>query len=379
MKKQSYLLALGTLLSGAALAQSAAPAMKAFSVAGTVRSAQPGSMVYLETGMEPARRVDSTRLGADNRFALQSQIPDGGGLMILNIGGAQRIGLLLEGGETLNVVADGYRTDPKTGQPGKAQVTGSKNMEYYQKLIGMKTEMDGRAKAWQQRYEEATKKKDQKAIQQIEKEYDTAEREFVGKVKTMLPDMGTSLVALFATNFLSVDNDFATMDSLARRFERENPNSPQAKSFIGTMARIRGLAVGGTAPDIALNDTTGNVVPLSSLRGKVVLIDFWASWCGPCRMENPNVVRVYNKFKDKGFAIYGVSLDQNRDSWLKAIRNDKLTWTQVSDLRYWNSVAAQQYGVSAIPATFLLDKDGKIIAKNLRGEALERKLEEVLK
>jgi thiol-disulfide isomerase/thioredoxin len=111
--------------------------------------------------------------------------------------------------------------------------------------------------------------------------------------------------------------------------------------------------------------------------GKYVLIDFWASWCGPCRAENPNLVKVYNDFKDKGFDIFGVSLDTDRKSWLKAIKDDNLTWHHVSDLKGWENSAAQVYGVRAIPANVLLDKDGYIIGKNLRGEDLRKKLEAV--
>lgn len=136
---------------------------------------------------------------------------------------------------------------------------------------------------------------------------------------------------------------------------------------------------GGPAPEINLNDTNGKPLPLSSLRGKVVLVDFWASWCGPCRKENPNVVNMYKKYKDKGFTVYSVSLDESRDAWLKAIDDDNLSWpNHVSDLKGWQSEAAAAYSVSAIPATFLLDKEGNIIARNLRGPELEQKLQEVL-
>jgi len=142
---------------------------------------------------------------------------------------------------------------------------------------------------------------------------------------------------------------------------------------------LEGVDVGTEAPEIEMKTPQDKNLALSSLRGKYVLIDFWASWCGPCRKENPNVVRMYYKFKDKGFDIFSVSLDQEKDSWVQAIEKDGLTWNHVSDLQFWNSAAAAAYGVQGIPATFSLDKEGKIIAKNLRGEELERKLTEILK
>lgn len=140
-----------------------------------------------------------------------------------------------------------------------------------------------------------------------------------------------------------------------------------------------GINIGDLAPEIVLPSSKGKVISLSSLRGKVVLIDFWASWCGPCRQENPNVVKVYEKYKDKGFEIFGVSLDMNKSQWLQAIQSDNLTWPQVSDLGYWNSVVVPKYQIAGIPATFLLDKEGKIIARDLRGEELDKKLAEVFK
>ncbi|WP_420147779.1 redoxin family protein [Spirosoma sp.] len=352
---------------------------KPFTVTGTVKKAAPGSYVYLEANSQPTRKIDSAKVDANHAFSMNGKVNEGGDVLILNVGGGQRMALLAEGGETFNVTADGFRMDQKTGQVGKATVTGSKNMEFYEKLNALRTEMDAKVANWNKQAQAATEKKDNKKMAQIEQEYTAAEADVVNKVKAMLPEMGTSLVALFALNFINIDSDFATYEALAQRFEKENPNSPHAKSLIGRVARIKGVSVGALAPDITLSDTTGKSVALSSLRGKYVLIDFWASWCGPCRAENPNVVRMYNKYKDKGFEIYGVSLDQAKANWTKAIRNDNLTWMHVSDLKFWQSAAAQQYGVQAIPATFLLDKEGKIIAKNLRGEALEQKLEEVLK
>lgn len=137
------------------------------------------------------------------------------------------------------------------------------------------------------------------------------------------------------------------------------------------------IPVGGEAPEIAQESPEGRTVKLSDLRGKVVLIDFWASWCRPCRIENPNVKRVYDKYQRKGFEILGVSLDRTKEAWVEAIRQDGLPWKHCSDLASWNNSAAQTYGVSSIPYTVLVDRDGKVLAKGLRGAQLEAKLAEI--
>jgi peroxiredoxin len=142
---------------------------------------------------------------------------------------------------------------------------------------------------------------------------------------------------------------------------------------------MKSVAVGQKAPDFILNDVDGKPVALSSKIGsKLLLIDLWAAWCGPCRQENPNVVKVYKEFNKKGFDVFGVSLDQKKEDWVKAIADDKLTWTHVSDLQYWSNAAAKMYAVNSIPANFLLDEKGIIIGRNLRGEALYNKVVEVL-
>jgi peroxiredoxin len=137
--------------------------------------------------------------------------------------------------------------------------------------------------------------------------------------------------------------------------------------------------IGNPILEFSQNDASGKPVSISSFKGKVVLVDFWASWCGPCRAENPNVVKAYNAFKDKGFDILGVSFDSSKDKWLAAVEKDKLAWTHVSDLKGWSNAVGQKFGIRSIPQNFLLDKEGKIIAKNLRGEDLYAKLEEILK
>jgi peroxiredoxin len=177
---------------------------------------------------------------------------------------------------------------------------------------------------------------------------------------------------------LDKDAFFSTYEKVAEITKKEWPNYKYAKSFVASVEDMKLLAIGQVAPEISLPNPEGEIIPLSSLRGKYVLVDFWAKWCGPCRKENPNVVAAYNKFKDKGFTVYGVSLDRNKADWLQAIQQDGLTWTHVSDLKFWNSEAAKTYNITAIPFSLLLDPEGKIIGKNLRGAGLHEKLEEVL-
>lgn len=156
-------------------------------------------------------------------------------------------------------------------------------------------------------------------------------------------------------------------------------DNPYVKDLDGIIKQLENVQIGKVAPEFSLPDTAGVNVSLSDFRGKYVLLDFWASWCPPCRKENPNVVSAYQQYKDKNFTILGISLDKDKAKWMKAIQDDNLTWTHVSDLKYWDSEIPALYGVRGIPANVLLDPNGVIIAKNIKEEALHDKLKEVLK
>jgi peroxiredoxin len=203
----------------------------------------------------------------------------------------------------------------------------------------------------------------------------SANEEMIDKLKKNT-EMYASLMAIQA---LDPDRYADIYKAVDQGLIKKYPNERNVKMFHNVVLSMLSTAIGQPAPEIELETPEGKELALSSLKGKVVLIDFWASWCGPCRKEMPNVVKAYAKFKNKGFEIFGVSLDQDKARWIEAIQKDGITWPQVSDLKQWQSSVVRQYNIQGIPYTVLLDREGNILAKNLRGEELEKKLTEVLR
>ncbi len=190
---------------------------------------------------------------------------------------------------------------------------------------------------------------------------------------------GSAITPLAIIKFNQIAEDFVKTEELFNQLTPEVKATPMGQYLAQQIAEGKINGPGTILADFAQPDTSGTSVSLSSLRGNYVLVDFWASWCGPCRQENPNLVAAFNKYKDKKFTVLGVSLDKTKQAWVDAIYMDGLTWTHISDLKGWQNAVAQQFQIFSIPQNFLLDPEGKVIGKNLRGAALERKLAKYLK
>jgi peroxiredoxin len=215
----------------------------------------------------------------------------------------------------------------------------------------------------------------------IKAEYQNLNGQYITGLKNFIKSHPTSPVSAYilCNDFGASGIPMADVIETQTLIDKSLYTTSYMKTVNKRIAESKGTTVGYTATNFSQMSTDGKKVSLTDFRGKYVLIDFWASWCKPCRMENPNVVAAYNRYKDKGFTVLGVSMDSNRDPWLAAIQQDNLNWTHVSDLKGWGNEVGKIYGVTGIPANYLLDKEGKIVAKDLRGNFLEEKLAEIIK
>ena len=367
-----------TLLVAVAVLPLAALAQKPFSLNGTLKNDKGNEKIYLSYSKDGKSILDSTEL-KNGTFAFKGEIADPLRASVYKKpteknGKPDFLSIYLEPANIQLVSADSLKN---------ASITGSKVNADNEKLKALTKPVQDKLAAINGEFGKLTaeQKKDKALTEAIYKRYEAASKE----LEPIYIDFARSNPQSYVS--LSAISQIATSESAQPEAEKAYAalsqslkDSKSGKDIATYFGAIKNTKIGVQALDFTQNDVNDKPVKLSDFKGKYVLVDFWASWCGPCRQENPNVVAAYNQYKDKGFTVLGVSLDRpgKKEAWLKAIADDQLTWTHVSDLKFWDNAVAKQYGIRSIPANFLIDPNGKIVAKGLRGEALKEKLASLL-
>ena len=339
-------------------------------ISGTVENPQEQGVITLAKISAGKREVvDTLYLDANNTFeaVVQTQGPEFYQLNFFNV----QVATLIVSDDDLEVVADGATRN------GKLEVSGSKDMEYMDQLQGIMKNQSEEVQKINEEFIAARKAQDDEKMKNIQDDFLLMQEKKKEQIKGQVEEMLPSLAAIQAMNFFNPNEDFQFMKSVADQIAAAHPNSEMATFYKKQMDDMAKISVGAQAPDFTMPTPEGENVSLSDFKGDYGLIDFWAAWCKPCRQENPNIVSAYEKYKGEGFKILGVSLDKKKEDWLRAIEADNLDWTQVSELKYWQTPIVQEYKINGIPFSLLLDPEGKIVAKNLRGEKLHEKLAEI--
>ncbi|UYQ92508.1 AhpC/TSA family protein [Chitinophaga horti] len=346
------------------LATTAAYAQKqpGFVLNGEVKGMSAGKLYISHT--EAKKQVNDSVMVKDGKFTYKGT--NAGEMYYLNVAGTRRGYSFFSDKGVLSLKTDTTFKD--------VTFTGSRYNTHLREWFDAWNSITPKAGGYYKRLDAANKVKDTAAIAEVRGLFDDLQRELDTAVFTLVRKYPASPVAPWVIidryiNYPAPEK----VDLLLPKLKPEALNSVYGKE-ITEIRKIAAKTGIGAKPEFALADTAGNIVKLSSYRGKYVLVDFWASWCGPCRKENPNVVTAFNKYHDKGFEVLGVTLDTKKDAWLAAIAKDGLAWSHVGDLKGWKSDIVEEYGIRAVPTNFLLDPSGKVIAKDLREEALQQKL-----
>lgn len=331
---------------------------------------EDATLIYLQLVREGnLESIDSSIIKASKvSFKGSLESPE---MIYLRVGNSRKMVNLFGENSTISVKVNIDSLD-------QAKVVGSSvhdELMAYKKYL---EPIDERSARLNEAYRTASQNSDNVKINEVIAEYDLLRVEQINMIKKFVSSRPDSYISPFIIQqYLAYEMDYPELDSMLVELSPDVHDSKEYQNLSERVSTLRNVAIGQPAVDFALNDTNGNPIAISSFQGKILLIDFWASWCAPCRRENPNVVKLYKDFSDKGFEIIGVSFDDDHGKWVNAIQQDELTWPHVSDLKGWASAAGKLYAINSIPATVLLDREGNIIAKNLRGEALRKKLEEI--
>jgi peroxiredoxin len=324
-----------------------------------------------ELGARDVRTIDTLMPDEEGNFVLGPDIPKTG-FYRLFVSNNNFCNIILGPGDTVQLEADVRRLEDTY------QISGSEESVRLKQLNDMMNryvaDMDVINAQMQQAQAQQNYNMYQEAYnKQMRLNYETG-----NKLRLFVSENSTYLAAISAIQKLDPEQDMALFEKIAVDLKQKAGDSEVYTDLLNRIESTKRLMPGAIMDDITLPTPSGKTMQLSEVKGKLILVDFWASWCKPCRAENPNVVKAYKQFKSKGFEIVGISLDQEKGPWLSAIDTDGLKWAQMSDLKGWESAAARQYNITSIPMSFLIDSERRIVAKNLRGEELSRKIAEVL-
>ena len=337
-------------------------------ISGNVISTSSG-LIFLEKLVpEGYEKMDSTKAGKDRSFAFQ--IPKGKPeIYRINFFGIQQNHIVLDS-QDISITASGKL------RQGNFLATGSTELEILRKVNEESNQFDLEKSLFRQRLLNLSSKNDSVKIKPLEAEFMDREREFYGFLTNSIKELNGHLAAwLILTEHFDIEQNLDFYEDQLKLFEKSIPDSWQLNLLTSRYQDIKKLAIGSVAPDFSLPNPDGELIRLSSFRGKYIFLDFWASWCQPCRVENPELVQVYDKFKGEDFEILGVSFDKKKENWLKAISQDELEWKHVSDLKYFDSELIELYNITNVPTTLLLDPGGVIIAKNIHADGLAKILQ----
>ncbi|WP_316789125.1 AhpC/TSA family protein [Pedobacter frigoris] len=339
-----------------------------FTVEGKI-SGLGNEKVFLTASAGGKNIADST-VAVDGAFSFKGNTP---GTLLYGLRfGRQYKTIVIQPNEKIQINGD-------LGKLNQAVITGAGEQELWEEWSKGWATITARAGVLYKMADSITKIDKNGDRSDVDAEFEKLNKRLIDSVQVFVKKYPSSSMAPFVITdrFVNYPNPEQAKLNYAA-LSAKGKNSFYGKE-LGESLRVAAKTGIGVKPDFTLPDIDGKPLKLSSLKGKVVLVDFWASWCGPCRKENPNLVKAYAKYHDKGFEILGVSLDDKKANWEKAIASDQLTWLHASDLKGWKSDLASEYGIKSIPTSFLLDADGKIIAKDLRGDALEKKLATIFK